>query len=353
MKTKLYLIVIVLIVSVFMFSGYVLSADQKPKTVAELALYKGADRQQILEGGARKEGKLTMYTTGILKQTVRPKVKAFQKKYPYIKVEIWRASTSKLLPRVLEEYKTSRQFVDVIELSQAAQLVLEETGILQPFYSPELAHIEEGALRRASGGGVSSAGHYSNARVLGYNTKLINREELPKTHQDLLDPKWKEKVALARGMGALGWMGAILDAYGEDLVRRLAKQNFDVHMVSARALLDMIIGGEYVCSPGMAEAHVKKSRQEGAPIDYVVLEPAFVILGQIVLPKHSAHPHAAMLYINFDLTKEVGELYSATGYVSPRKDVSGEETYKKYYGPFSTKQYAQWEELFSGLFLKK
>ncbi|MFC1817396.1 ABC transporter substrate-binding protein, partial [Thermodesulfobacteriota bacterium] len=328
-------------------------ADQKPKTVAELALYKGADRQQILEEGARQEGKILLYTTGIITQTVRPKVNAFKKKYPYIKVEIWRASTHKLLPRVLEEYKAGRHNVDIIEITQAGELSMEEGRILQPFYSPNLAYIVEDTIRRASGGGVFSAGHYESARVLGYNTQLITRGELPKTYQDLLDPKWKGKVALSPGMGTVGWIGAMLFSHGEDLVRRMAKQNFDVHMVTSRGVLDMIIAGEYVCSPSMTDAHVIKSKKHEAPIDYLRLEPSHVNLGQIVLPKHSSHPHAALLYIDFDLTKETGELYKATGYVSTHKDVPGEETYKKYYGPFSTKQYAQWLELFSELFLKR
>ncbi|MFC1816908.1 ABC transporter substrate-binding protein [Thermodesulfobacteriota bacterium] len=84
---------------------------------------------------------------------------------------------------------------------------MEEAGILQPFYSPELAYIEEDTIRKAFGGGVFSAGHYISGKVLGYNTKLITREELPKTYQDLLDPKWRGmKVALTGGMRpCLGW----------------------------------------------------------------------------------------------------------------------------------------------------
>ena len=60
-------------------------AAGKPNTVAQLALYKGADRQQILEEGAKKEGKLSFYTTGTQAQYL---VKAFEKKYPYIR---WRS----------------------------------------------------------------------------------------------------------------------------------------------------------------------------------------------------------------------------------------------------------------------
>lgn len=80
------------------------AAPKRPDTMAELALYKGADRQQILEEGARKEGTITFYTSGILKLAVRPVVDAFEKKYPFLKVMIWRATGGmELVPRVTME----------------------------------------------------------------------------------------------------------------------------------------------------------------------------------------------------------------------------------------------------------
>ncbi len=57
---------------VMVFTGVAASAPARPTTVAEIALYKGADRQQILEEGAKKEGKLIFYTTGVAKQAVSP-----------------------------------------------------------------------------------------------------------------------------------------------------------------------------------------------------------------------------------------------------------------------------------------
>ncbi|MFC1816907.1 hypothetical protein ACFL0M_13460 [Thermodesulfobacteriota bacterium] len=89
--------VVFVVVTIFAFTGSAMSAPKKPTTLTELALYKGADRQKILEEGAKHEGKLTIYTTHIAN---RPFVNAFQKKYPYIKVHVWRASTPKLVPRV-------------------------------------------------------------------------------------------------------------------------------------------------------------------------------------------------------------------------------------------------------------
>ncbi len=351
MRQRCFLVISLVLILALPCLG--MSAPQKPVTVAELALYKGTDRQQILEEGAKKEGRLTFYTTGILKQTVRPLVDAFEKKYPFIKVEIWRAETNQLITRIFEEYKVSKYLADVIELTQNGEIVMEEGGFLQPYYSPNLEYLEDRTIKKGPGGGAFSAAHYQSGIGLGYNTKLINRDQLPKTYQDLLDPKWKGKLTIVGSNTGITWMGGILDTYGEEFVGKLADQKFSVHAVSARALLDMAINGEYNFSPTIFDSHVAKSKGEGAPVDWIPLEPVSIFLGQIMLPKHSPHPHAALLFIDFDLSKQGGELYKMNGYVSPRKDVPGEKIYKKHYGPRSTKQVEHWNNVFDKLFIEK
>ncbi|MFC1814805.1 hypothetical protein ACFL0M_02455, partial [Thermodesulfobacteriota bacterium] len=71
---------------VLVFTGTTVGAPKRPTTVAEIALYKGADRQQMLEEGAKKEGKLTFYTTGVMTGSLGPFLDLFKKKYPYIKL---------------------------------------------------------------------------------------------------------------------------------------------------------------------------------------------------------------------------------------------------------------------------
>ncbi|MFC1815901.1 ABC transporter substrate-binding protein [Thermodesulfobacteriota bacterium] len=349
MKKKLYFLVIVLIVAV-MFSGVALSATKKPMTLSELALYKGPDRQQILEEGARKEGKLTFYTTNTYARHI---VNGFQKKYPYIKVTLWRAGTRKFLPRLFEEYKVRKYSVDVLGPSKVAGAVLDEADIYQPFYSPELAYIEEDVIKMSPGGGAFSAGHFQSGVGLGYNTNLIKKNQLPKTYQELLDPKWKGKLAIVGSETGVNWMAAILSAHGEEFLKQIRKQKFDVHMVSGRALNDMIIAGEYAFSPTIFDSHVNLSKKRGAPVDWIPLEPVSSSLNQIALPKHSTHPHAALLYIDFDLSKTAGEIYKAGGYNSPRKDIISLRPYKKYYGFKTTKEVAELADLFDKLFLKK
>lgn len=334
------------------FAGMAASAPRMPATAAELALYKGADRQYILEEGAKKEGKLAFYTTGAMQYGVQALVDAFEKKYPYIKVEIWRSAADTLMSRVLEEYKSGRYLCDVIE---SAQLIhVAKTGVLQPYYSPHQAAIDEGAMQKAPGEGYLTVGFREGGLVLAYNTKQISRKDIPKTYQDLLDPKWKGRMAIAGSQSGVSWMSVMLVTYGEDFVKKIAQQKIAVHMASGAALQGMVENGEYIFSPTTLDSYVVTAKQKGAPIDWHPLEPVYVNLGEMALFRQPPHPHAAMLFIDFELSKEGAAIHkAAANYTSTRRDVPGAATYKKFYGAKTAEEAAEWSSLFKVLFVKQ
>jgi len=334
--------------------GNALSAARKPATMADLALYQGADRQQVLEEGAKKEGKLTFYTSGILKQAVRPVVDAFEKRYPFIKVEIWRASGAEQISRTVEEFKSGRTLFDAMESTQTNMMVLQTLGASQPFLSPAFKQLEDEAMIAAPGGAAHSVAFRSSGIGLGYNTKLIGKEQVPKTYQDLLDPKWKGKMAIAGSDTGVNWASCISRNFGEELLKKIALQNFAVHMVSAQALLDMIVNGEYAASPTIFDSHVFGARKVGAPVAWVPLEPVRVNLGQLALAKNAPHPHAALLFADFECSRESGEIHRGVGYDSFRKDVPPlEQRYKKYFAKDTIEDIKADDALFSRLFVKR
>src|SRR5665213_1945796 len=57
----------------------------------EIAAYNSDDRQKVLEEGARKEGKIVLYSTVGAEAVLVPWKAAFEKKYPYLTLEYWRA----------------------------------------------------------------------------------------------------------------------------------------------------------------------------------------------------------------------------------------------------------------------
>ena len=107
-------------------------------TVEEVALMKSANREKLLIEGAKKEGKLTLYTGLIVDQVVRPVKDAFEKEYPFIQLEFFRGNAERLAQRMLAEYQAKRYEVDVISGSAAAT-ILQRAGLMQRFYSPPIA----------------------------------------------------------------------------------------------------------------------------------------------------------------------------------------------------------------------
>jgi iron(III) transport system substrate-binding protein len=146
----------------------------------------------------------------------------------------------------------------------------------------------------------------------GINTRLVPMAQAPKTYDDLLDPRWKGKIAWNPGSvaGALGFVGNILlsrgDARGMAYLRALSQQRIVNVEMSSRAILDQVIAGEYPLGLMMFNHHTVISAQKGAPTDWLVMEPVPVALDAAGILKDAPHPNAARLLVEF-LTSEEGQ----------------------------------------------
>src|SRR5712671_3284093 len=118
-------------------------ANGQPANVEAVANYAGADRQKVLEEGARREGGLLLYTTGT---QIKPLLDRFEQKYPYLRVELARASSADTARKVLEEYRAGYEKVDAFELASHGLVVPRDENILQPFRSPEIASFQSDAI---------------------------------------------------------------------------------------------------------------------------------------------------------------------------------------------------------------
>jgi len=297
---------------------------QQPKTVAEIANYKGADRQQVLEAGARREGQLMIYAIGT---QADPIYKAFGEKYPFLKVQAQRNDTSVMTRLIMEEAAANTFNVDAIELTTGGLYPLRDAGMLQPYWSPELAAYRKEAIE---------SGHhwvidYESYLSLGYNTKLVSDAEAPKSYDDLLDPKWKGKMALPGTTTLANWLGALLQEKDEAFVRKLAEQQIRIYEVSARAVANLVISGEVPLSPAIFNSHVANSQQQGAPISWRALGGVYPTTDGAGIAAHAPHPYAAMLFVDFVLSPEGQKLWQKLGYSSARTDLPSKDRPAKIY----------------------
>jgi iron(III) transport system substrate-binding protein len=315
---------------------------QTPKTVAEIANYKGADRQKMLEDGAKKEGQLQLYAIGTQND---PVYKAFNAKYPYIKIEVKKNDTAVMTRLIMEEASANTYNVDAIELTTGGLHPMRQAGLLQPYWSPEMAAYEKDAIEP----GRHWVLDYESYLSLGYNTDLVSEADAPKTYDDLLNPKWKGKMALPGTSTLANWIGAVLKEKDESFLRKLGQQDIRIYEVSARAIANLVISGEVALSPSIYNSHVANSRKHGGHIAWRALGGVYPTTDGAVIAAHAPHPHAAMLFIDFVLSKDGQKVFQNLGYSSAREDMRNPDKPAKIYyltdDPNYLQNYEKWMTL--------
>lgn len=327
------------------------AAQAKPTTVEAIATYQGADRQKLLEEGARKEGSLLLYTTGT---QIQPLIDKFKEKYPFLKVELSRASSADAARKVVEEYAAGYYKVDAYELAAHGLIVPRDQGLLQPFTSPEMQSYDPEA--------IESGKHWVVAREsytgLGFNTNLVSADKAPKTYEDLLSPEWKGKMAMSGSTATSGnWVGTLVVLHGEEFVRKLGAQDVRVYKITGRALANLMTSGEVALSPTIYNSHVAASVAKSAPLAWRALGPVPVTDSGVAVAKRAPHPHAAMLLVDFLLSKEGQQMYRELGYDSARTDLqSADRPPQKLYltnRPNYIQEFERWNRLYQDVFLKR
>jgi ABC-type Fe3+ transport system substrate-binding protein len=269
---------------------------------------RGAD--DALIAAARKEGSVTWYTTQIINEFVLPLATIFERKYG-VKIDYVRGETSQIIDRVINEGKAGKMQADVVEGS-LTPAVLKKQNLL-------LKWVPENAARLPKEY-VDQQGYWvaTNANVLtpGFNTDLSPTDSAPKTLEDLLDPKWKGKMAWSSSPGvaaAPGFVGMVLAEMGENkgmaYLRELAKQSITGLSFGARQVLDQVISGEYPLALQIFNNHAVISASQGAPVTWIAMNPALAVLSPLSVTAGAPHPNAAKLLIDFLVSPEGQDFY--------------------------------------------
>jgi iron(III) transport system substrate-binding protein len=289
---------------------------QTSNTVAQLAAYNGPDREHMLAEGAKKEGGLTLYTSQQLVDT-NPIIEAFEKKYG-LKVYVWRASPDAVVPRVVNEARSKHYEFDVVETEGQALEALHREQQLQVVHTPLLKNLLPEALR--------PHGEWVGTRLLmfslAYNTSLIKKDDLPKSWQDLANPKWKGKLGIEAKDDE--WFLALMSQLGEDRGLQLFRQIAATNGLSARRghslLTNLVASGEVPMALTVYNSRVQQLKDKGAPIDWFVLPPAIAQLNGAGVARNAPHPYSALLFFDFLLS-------DAQGILSKRDVISVSKSY--------------------------
>ncbi len=299
-----------------------------PARAQEILTSRAPNREDLLLEGARKEGQVVLYSAAIVNQALRPMAEAFMKKYPFIKLTFWRGDTEEIIAKLSAEVRAKNVVVDLVEGTGVGELAVE-SGLTVPFYTPAVEALPE-MYRDPRGNWASTRVSYFG---IAYNPKLVPPDQAPKTYDDLLDPRWKGKLAwrIGTSSGTPLFLTSIRLARGEDKAReyfdKLAQQkviNFGAG--SARTLVDRVIAGEIPIALNIFAHHPLISKAKGAPVNSQLLEPTPSTAGTMIVPKGVRHPYAAMLLADFILSQEGQGIFSKAEYFPVRPDVAPLET---------------------------
>jgi iron(III) transport system substrate-binding protein len=116
-----------------------------------------------------------------------------------------------------------------------------------------------------------------------------------------------------------GFSGLVLKEWGEekgmDFLRKLATQNITGLKISARAVVDQVIAGEYPLALQIVSYHASISAAAGAPAAWLKMEPVIANHNYIGLVKHAPHPAAARLFMEYALSEEGQTVFQKAGYI--------------------------------------
>lgn len=277
---------------------------------------------------AKKEGRVTPYTFSLTGDIGRAVARAFEDRYG-IKVELVTGVGAVLLERIKGEAAAAKYIADTYDTAVTFVAVAKGDGLTQPVADLPILRQKDVWTRHPQ---LDPEGHIQASGVGALtpyvNNNLVKPGEEPKSLLEMLEPKWKGKIATAAPAAdpLLVWfllMGKRHNFLDEDYFRKLARQDLKIAGTVRDADALAIRGEASVRLPG-ANTVINTAIKQGAPVRPAVMEEGTILIASrpLALLKNAPHPNAAKVFINWMLSQEGQRVYhGAGGTPSVRKDV--------------------------------
>ncbi|WP_142781730.1 ABC transporter substrate-binding protein [Agrobacterium sp. T29] len=265
---------------------------------------------------ANKEGNVLFYAS-MPSETLDALAQAFNKKYPNIKVEYYRATSSAMLPRLDAEFQAGRVQADLVNLSSTVEMEeLRARGVLASYASPEFANVRKDAVTEDKTWFAVNTSLF----IIGYNPDVFPTP--PTSWRELLDPKHKGRIGISDPRtigGGSYWRHAMWRIFGDEYAEKLAA-NKPFIAAGVGPINDKLISGELDVAIDWNYLVDSSKHVTGAPVDGAFpTEGAIAVDSSAAILAKAPHPNAARLFADFLLSKE-GQVIAAEGYRYPVRD---------------------------------
>ena len=143
-----------------------------------------------------------------------------------------------------------------------------------------------------------------NIFAMAYNTTVVPKQDAPKSWDDLVDPRFKGKLAIEES--SVDWLASMAADMGEERAIKLFRDIVARNGVSVRRghtlLANLIASGEVPFSITVYDNRIEQMKRDGVPVELIYMPPVFAQPVGIGVAKRAPHPHAALLFYEFMLT---------------------------------------------------
>ena len=265
---------------------------------------------------AEAEGKVVLYTT-MTSEHAKLFMESFRQLYPRIDAQSFTAGSSPLAERILTEARTGNFLWDVLVTTPFYTRLFIKRSLITPYDSAERKYYREGYKDPKS----MWTSIYTNYTALGYNTKLLPGSRIPKSHFDLLKPEWRQQIGMDNR--PYEWFVTFVHSMGEEkglsFMRALAQQ--EPQLRTGRTLIaQLVAAGEVLGGLTAFSQNFENLKRNGAPVEWIALDPVVVSLHPITLAAKAPHPNAGRLLIDFFLSKKGQEIMRSLQRIPDRID---------------------------------
>lgn len=265
----------------------------------------GQDRDLV--ESAKKEGKVTIF--GSIQDDVMKTIQvSFERKYPSVKSTYWRASTTAVMDRAMNEFRSGKVSWDVFFTGVDAMEIMRKEGMFLKYQTSAAMNFDKQYHHEFYGPNYRSS-------IVGfvYNTRYIKPAEVPKSYWDYVDPKWDGKTTMSDPTvhsSMAKWLSSLHLVLGEknseeEYIQRLGASRPLFHP-SLTPAIESISNGERPLGIGYIK-YVCDLGKTGAPLDYVRL-PAYLGEGNyIAIGAKAQNPNAGKLWIDHWYSRETAE----------------------------------------------
>jgi iron(III) transport system substrate-binding protein len=268
---------------------------------------------------ARKEGEIVWYGSLTGGTIVGRIIKAFEDKYPPIKVKYLRMGGAGLIERIRSEARAGKFFWDIATAEYVQFFQLPKHVALTKYFTPEFQKFAE-PHRDPNGTWISL---YGAIATIGWNTRMVKPADAPKDWRNLLEPKWKGKQ-IGVPAEAYQWYGGMVaylgDKAGRDFMRALAEQDPQTQQGYTNTA-NLLVAGEFPVA--IIRAHrIELARAKGAPVDWSAeANPIVYSIHPAGISEKAPHPNAARFFYDFLASVEGQTLFTEEGFTSSHSGV--------------------------------